>query len=62
MLPCPGGCPAGRGANSLVARSSERDHEGMGKPLRVLAYALFGCTILLAVVALVGAWLCGLDR
>ena len=62
MLPCPGGCPAGRGANSLVARSSERDHVGMGKPLRVLAYALFGFTILLAGVALVGAWLCGLDR
>jgi two-component system, NarL family, sensor kinase len=62
LLPRPGGCPAGRGANSLVARSSERDHEGMGKPLRVLAYALFGFTILLAGVALVGAWLCGLDR
>jgi two-component system, NarL family, sensor kinase len=35
---------------------------GMGKRLRVLAYALFGFAIVLAVVAVVGAWLCGLDR
>ena len=34
----------------------------MGKRLRVLAYALFGFAIVLAVVAVVGAWLCGLDR
>jgi two-component system NarL family sensor kinase len=62
LLRRPGGCPAGRGANSLVARSPERDHEGMGKPLRVLAYALFAFAILLAGVALLGAWLGGLDR
>jgi two-component system NarL family sensor kinase len=34
----------------------------MGKRLRVLAYALLGFAIVLAVVAVVGAWLCGLDR
>src|SRR5215207_5967437 len=58
----PGGCPGGRGANSLVAGSSERDHEDMPKRLTVLAYALFGFAIVLAGVAVVGALVFNLDR
>ena len=45
-----------------MAGSFGRDHEGMPKRLTVLAYALFGFALVLAGVALVGAWLCGLDR
>jgi two-component system, NarL family, sensor kinase len=45
-----------------VAGSFGRDYEGMPKRLTVLAYALFGFALVLAGVALVGAWLCGLDR
>jgi two-component system, NarL family, sensor kinase len=58
----PGGCPGGQGANSLVAGSSWRHHEGMPKRLAVLAYALFGFAILLAGVAVVGALVLNLDR
>ena len=45
-----------------MAGSFGRDYEGMPKRLTVLAYALFGFALVLAGVALVGAWLCGLDR
>ena len=45
-----------------MAGSLGRDYEGMPKRLTVLAYALFGFALVLAGVALVGAWLCGLDR
>jgi two-component system, NarL family, sensor kinase len=57
----PGGSPDASGANSLVVGSFRRDHEGMPKRLRVLAYALFGFTLVLAAVAVVGALLLGVD-
>jgi len=57
----PGGSPDDSGANSLVVGSFRRDHEGMPKRLRVLAYALFGLAIVLAGVAVVGALLLGID-
>ena len=54
--------PGLSGVDSLSLGSRWRDHAGVRHRNVVLAYGLFGLSLLLAVVAIAGSLLAGLDR